>query len=247
MNLGMNSASVMGANPPYIRFELRAVERRKPATEGGSTFYVDTDFALITSHGSKDTVEKVAPEWFEQLKEQVRQGRFPQQWLDAYKAAYSAWKNDQELPVVGTPIKNWPVATAGEVKSLAALGIRAVEDLANANEELISKLGMGGRSLCARAKDWVVSSQGTAPLVSQLDSMRQVNLGLEEQLRLLKATVATLISRLDQREASIADSIHSGAPVSGRALEDRLADARAAAESTGLSDSEAVDEALAEE
>lgn len=243
MSLGLNSSSVMPANPPYIRFEVRAIEKRKPDTEGAAVYYEDTDFALVTSHGSKDTVEKIAKDWFEHLKEQVRQGRFPQQWLDAFKASYTAWKNDQEPPVIGTAIKNWPAASPAEMKMLAGFGIRAVEDLANANEELIHRLGMGGRSLCARAKDWVTSKDNTAPLVLQLDALRQSQRGLEQQLADLRETNKILQAQLNQRAAQPAQA---WAPPE-RPLEDRLLEAQAATERTTMSDSDAVDDALAEE
>jgi hypothetical protein len=232
---GLGFGSVLAVNPPYIRFETRAVARQRPQAEGGGLFYEDVDFALVTSHGSKDTVEKITLEWFTQLKEQIRQGRFPQQWLDAYKAAYAAWKNDQELPVVGTPIKNWPVATPAEMKIIGALGIRAVEDLANANEELISKLGMGGRSLASRAKDWVLTSQGQAPLVAQMDSLRQINMGQQR-------TIDALTQRIGILEARLAQSAQTAPQQSLPPLEDRLSQAQA--KNPGMSDDEAIRDAL---
>ncbi len=194
-----NSSSTMPANPPYITFEKRAIERRKLAEEGGGVYYVDVDFALVTSHGSKDTVEKIAVEWFDYLKDQARQGRFPPQWLDAFKASYKAWKEDQEPPVIGTAISNWPAISPAEAKHCKALGIRAVEDLATANEELLARLGMGGRSLSARAKDWITSKNGTAPLIMQLDASRQVQLGQEEKIRQLTESVKALEMQLTQR------------------------------------------------
>lgn len=243
MSLGMNQGGVLQANPPYIQFETRAVPKQKPAVEGGALYYVDTDYALVTSHGSKDTVEKVAVEWFDFLKDQVRQGRFPQQWLDAFKASYNAWKNDQELPVQGTPIKNWPVASPAEIKHCAALGIRAVEDLATANEELIGRLGMGGRSLCARAKDWVTSKSDTAPLISQLEASRQIQAGQEQQIRTLTERMQVLEMQLAQRP----QIMQPGLGLVGvlPPLEDRLAAARDSA-AEGMSDDEAIAESLQE-
>lgn len=240
MSLGMNQGGVLQANPPYIQFETRAVEKRKTDAEGGASYYVDTDFAMVTSHGSKDTVEKVAVEWFDFLKEQVRQGRFPQQWLDAFKASYNAWKNDQELPVQGTPIKNWPAASPAEIKHCAALGLRAVEDLATANEELIGRLGMGGRSLCNRAKDWVTSKSGTAPLIAQLDSSRQVQAGQEHQIRTLNERLKLLEAQLAARPAAPQEWVGVLPP-----LEDRLAAARDSVPE-GMSDDAALDDALKE-
>ena len=221
IGLGINSSPIgMTANPPYVRFETRAVEKRKLVEEGGQVYSVDIDFALVTSHGSKDTVVKIVVDWFSQLKEEVRQGRFPPQWLETYEASYRAWKNDQELPVAGTALKNWPVATPAEIKNCSNFGIRAVEDLANANEELISRLGMGGRALCNRAKDWVQAGSGDkAALVKQLDSDRHIIIGLQSQIASLTEKVANLSLQL--KSQPMTPHVASMAP-----LENRLQEAR---------------------
>lgn len=233
----------MEANPPYITFEVRAIEKRLPATEGGTVYYEDVDYAIVTAHGGKDTVEKVVKDWFVYLKEQARQGRYPLKWVEAFNLSYKAWKEDKELPVIGTPIKNWPVASPAEIKRLTGLGLRAVEDIATANEELIGRLGMGGRSLCQRAKDWVAAKDGTGPLVQRLDALGQTNIGLEQRINDLMEANMKLAARLDAREAQVAASISSGQPVGD--LEDRLAAARSAADATGLSDDAAIEDALA--
>jgi hypothetical protein len=218
----MNSSAIgMTANPPYIRFETKAVEKRKSAEEGGEVFYVDTVFANITSHGSKDTVVKIADEWFKQLKEDVRQGRFPQQWYDAYIATYAAWKNDQEPPVSGTAIKNWPAASPAEIKHCAAFGVRAVEDLATANEELIGRLGMGGRSLCLRARDWVQGKADQAPLIAQLNALRLEVDGLKLQLSQARDRVRELEAQ--PRQQAVGAYLP---PLPMASLEERLAAAK---------------------
>ena len=158
----MQSVGLLEPRPPYIQFERRAIERRKVEAEGGGVFYVELDFAIVTPAGSKDCIEKVVEEWFPYLREQTRQGRFPQQWLDAYKSSYEAWKSDQEPPINGTSIKACPVFSVGEVKNLLALHVVAVEDLAQANEELLGRLGMGGRSLKQKAIDYLQAKIGRA-------------------------------------------------------------------------------------
>lgn len=244
--LGMNQQSTTQQSPPYVVFETRAIEKRKPDTEGGGVSYVDTDFACITSHGSKDTVEKVVGDWFTNLRNEVRNGRFPQPWLDGYKAEYAAWRSNQEVPITGTAIKNWPVATPAEIKRLNLLGIRAVEDLATANEELIGRLGMGGRSLCQRAKDWVTAKEGTAPLVLQVDSLRQSLKGLENRLEASEKKNAVLEAQLGQSRSMAATSAAAGLPMDIGSLDDRLAEARDAAEAGAMSDDDAITDALKE-
>lgn len=172
--------------PPYIRFEKRALEKRKTLEEGGETYYINRDFAIVTPAGSKETVEKEVDVWFPYLKEQVRQGRFDQRWYDAYTAAYKAWANDQEPPLNGIDIRNWAVASPAEIKMLVALRVLTVEDMAAANEELMMRIGMGARSLKQKALDYLTAKKDIAPLVQQLDAMRHTLAGLESRCSILE-------------------------------------------------------------
>jgi hypothetical protein len=224
--------SILAPRPPYITFERRAVEKRKLIEEGGESFYVDVDFALVTPHGSKDVLEKIVDEWFPRLTEECRQGRFSPTWLNAYKEAYSAWKNDQEPPLNGTSIKMWPAASPAEIKQLVAVRVLTIEDLATANEELLARIGMGSRSLKQRAMDWMAGKTGQAPLIAQLDGMRQQNEALQSRLFALTAQVEGLQMMLNTRPEP-----QQSAPVP-RPLEDRLS------ESQGRRDESDIDAAL---
>lgn len=156
--------------PPYVSFETKTEEDREGYVQGQPPKYKDVDYAYVTPVGSKDRIERNVKEWFTQLQDQVQQGRFEQSWLDAYKATYSAWKTDQEPPLNGTPIKIWPVLSAAQVKSLTALRILVVEDLAEANEETLSRIGMGSRNLKLQAQEWLKaqSKDGLGTLVKRL-------------------------------------------------------------------------------
>lgn len=187
---------VASERPPYVSFETRAVEDRERSTETSLAFK-DVDFALITPMGSKDRVERVASEWFVQLKDQVGQGRFKQEWLSAFRSTYDAWKNDQEPPVDGHPIKNWPMASPAQVKMMSDLRIRAVEDLAAANEHVILRLGMGGRVLVEKAKEWLKSSGDIAPALEELSRLKIQN---EEQ----RTQLTTQASQIKEMQTAIA-------------------------------------------
>lgn len=166
--------------PPYINFERRGVDRRD--AEGKVTMR-DVDFALITPVGSRDVVEKPVTQWLEQAKWQAKSGRIPPDWVKHYQSLYDAWLEGQEAPVNGTSVRNWPAILKHELRRLETAGIKTVEDLAAANEEVIAAIGMGGRSLKQRAEDWVkAQASGMAPLVAQLDSQKQVIEKLEERL-----------------------------------------------------------------
>ena len=157
------------ARPPYVTFEKRAIEQRD--ANGLNIASVDIDIALVTPMGSKDRIERIVSEWFPALQLQVQQGRFQQNWLDAFRAAYEAWRRDEEPPVNGTSIKNWPVLTPAQIKNLTQLRIVTVEDMAEANEETLMRVGMGGRNLKTSAIEWLKTAGGTGPLVERLVAM----------------------------------------------------------------------------
>lgn len=175
--------SFQPALPPHIEFDSRSVEKRKTVEEGGAIYYEMQDVIIVTPSGSKDRIERVWAEYEPYLVRMVKDGHFPRAWLDEYRGSYKEWKETGAVSIKGTPIKNWPVATNGEVLALAQAKIYSVEELAEANESALQRVGMGARSLKQRAQDWVVAQKGTAPLVAQLDAMRQTLARLEEANR----------------------------------------------------------------
>lgn len=231
---------VQEARPPYIRFERRPVERRDVV---GNVTWDDKDYILITPQGSKDVVEKQCDEYFPQLRRQVKDGQFPGSWYEAYTQTYKAWKEDQDPPIFGTSIRNWAAASPAEIKILTALGVVAVEDLAQANEEMIARIGMGGRGLKQRAKDYLEAANGIAPVVQRLEAAVQTIERLEfrmkeqdEELRILRITSA--------KGAQAQAVIDNSGLLSN--LNDRLADAKAVADQSGPSEKELIDDVLNE-
>lgn len=182
--------------PPFVNFEVRAEEDRTASIEQGHFVAVDVDYALITPAGSRDCVERKVSEWFTYLEEQVKGNRFPSAWLDGFKHKYKHWKETQELPVEGTPIKTWNALSPAQCKMLLDLNIRTVEDLAAGNEELISRMGMGGRQLRERAVTWLStakdvgrSSEQLAAAVRRAEDAEARIKQLEEAVGLLKAQI----------------------------------------------------------
>lgn len=192
--------SVIEARPPYVRFEVRAIKRMKSLAEGGDIYFVNQDFALITAHGSKDTVEKEVTEYIERLKKEVRDQRYPQLWLDAFVANYKAWKNDQEPPLNGFDIREWPAASPAEIKMLRELRVLTVEDLAAANEELLNRVGMGARALKTKAEQWLRTKSDIGPVVAEISALKTAVAALQAQLSAAnaRATAAEEAARAAQ-------------------------------------------------
>ena len=163
--------SIAEAKAPFVQFEMRAVEDRAATLANGSYTTKDVAYSIITPAGSKDRYEKEASEWFAGLMQNVREERFPQEWLDLFTRRFEAWKKSEEMPVEGTPIKNWPVLSPSQRANCLAWHILTVEQLAAANEEVITRLGMGGRSLVQQAKDYLQAA-GPGKVTLDLDSLR---------------------------------------------------------------------------
>jgi cell division protein FtsB len=201
------------ARPPYVQFEKRPIEDREATQLHGRYIAKDQDWVLITPAGSRDCVEREVQEWFAQCQRNVDNGQIPKEWLDFWKSSYQSWKSGEDMPVNGTPIKSWPLVSPADVVNLLSAKVMTVEDLAAANEEVIKRLGMGGRALKIAAENYLKASAGPGALASQLTAVQlqndalQKNLdALAEQNRLLKEQVAALspqplISREEKRDA----------------------------------------------
>ena len=186
--------STQEARPPYVTFTTRTEEDREASIEQGRAVVKDVHFALITPHGSKDRVERKVSEWFTVLDEAVAQERMPATWVQAYKSAYQLWKEGKEVPLEGTSIRNWPLLTPAQVENLTSIKILTVEDLAAANEELMGRIGMGGRVLKDKAQAWLMTAGSpgakSAERMAQLEAanrqLAETNAQLAEANEMLK-------------------------------------------------------------
>lgn len=182
--------------PPYVVFEQRAEEDRAKTIEANQMVFKDVDYAIIYRAGSKDSVEKVATEWLEHIEKQSREQppAFPPDWVSAYKQRYKEWKAGQEMTPMGFPIRQWAVLTKAQAENLVLARILTVEDLACATEEMIQKIGLGGRALKEKAVAWLESNKGNKG--EELAALRAENADL-------KAMVGNQGAKIAELEAAI--------------------------------------------
>ena len=129
----------MQERPAYVRFELRAVEDRAASMAAGHYVARDVEYALITPAGGSLVVEKrVTPEL-----------------VARYAEPYQSWKEGQELPTDGTPIREFPPLSPAQVHLCLSLNLRSIEDLANAPETSLQKMGMGSPVLQEKARAYL--------------------------------------------------------------------------------------------
>lgn len=201
--------------PPYVMFEKRAEEDREASIKAGHFVARDVDYVIITPAGSKDRIERVVKDWLAKLEQDVREERFPAEWHQAYLRGYAHWRETQEIPLDGTDIRNWPVLSPAQVKTLQAMNIRTVEALASCTEEAIMRLGMGGRALKQQAMDYLQNAQGPGKITMELANLRaelensKVRMqALEERNRLLEAAAHVAMQAQPAHSESIsADDI----------------------------------------
>lgn len=180
--------------PPYVRFERQVVEDKAASLAAGHYVGKDVDFVLVTPPGSKDEMVSKVDRWFENTERNVRDGRMNPKWLELWREGYARWKNGQEMPLNGTPIRGWGLVSPAQQETLIRLHIMTVEDLSCINDEGTRRIGMGAMELRNKAKNWLQSMKDHGPLVSQVTSLEQQNRILKSQVDTLGAQVAALRS-----------------------------------------------------
>lgn len=178
--------------PAYVRFERRPMEDKAASIREGRYVAKDVDFALVTPPYSKDCVEYKVEQWLINMDRNVRAGRIPEKWADQWKASYNSWKNGQEMPLSGTPIKGWGVLSPAQQQTLIAMNCLTVEDLAGINDEGLRRIGMGAIELRDKAKNWLASMKDHGAVTVQLAAMEQENRNLAATVEALKAQVEAL-------------------------------------------------------
>ncbi len=162
---------------PHIRFETRKEEDRQQSIDAGRIVYKDVDWIIVTPHGARDSNEDRAVEWIDKKANAARQGAFDIELVSQIRKSYEAFKAGKELPVEGTPLAMMPhLFTPAEIANCKMLNIQSLEVLAQANEETIGRLGMGGREIKNRAQEAVklaASGTGDAIKISALEREKE--------------------------------------------------------------------------
>lgn len=207
MNIG-----IAEQRPPYVVFETRSMEDRQASIDAGRIIYKDVDFAIITPQGSKDRIEQVALEWLAKIEKEAAHGRFHPDWPRQYRRAYQDFLEDKDPQVDGTPLKDWPILSPAQIRNFNAINLRSVEDIANANEETIMRMGMGARDLQNRARNYLKVSSGDSKVAENVSRLESENEGLKKRNEELSSQMAQLAQRLAFLEANGGGQIQSPMP-----------------------------------
>ncbi len=172
----------------YVTFEKGEVEDRTETLAKG--FYVPKEviYAVLTPIGSRDLTYREVNTWFKQLEKDAEDERIPYELVSNYRAKYEAWLKNEEIPDEGISIKLWPALSPAERTLLLGMHITTVEKLSDLNEEAILAIGMGGRRMVQRAKDWLKSNDKAAS-VAEVTKLRDENESMKQRMLALETMI----------------------------------------------------------
>jgi len=190
--------------PSVISFHTASVQLFEPdpanagtsrpkQTPDGVPMYKDVDYVTVRQAGGVDSVIFEADHWIKVIiPMEVSGGRMPQPHAEYYKKAYARFKEGQEIPVEGTSIKVWPVATPAQIALLTSLNVRTVEELATLPDDGIRRIGMGGIDLKNKAKAWLAAANDKGKLTEEMAALQKKNGLLESNLQAMQEQIEEL-------------------------------------------------------
>lgn len=200
------SMSIFDKRPPFVRFEEREMGLNPEATkEAGRPIPRVVILALITPHGSKDCVEKVASEWLDQIHSKSLNGEYDPQWVDHFRRQFAEWQKGHELPREGTPVKTWAMATREQITRLIGNGITTVEDLAAFPDSNLAVVGMDGRYLRDLARGWITEAKDKG---TNAKALADANVKIDD----LQTTITRQSERINRLEAKLEARVEDDEP-----------------------------------
>lgn len=184
---------------PFVRFENQVKETKDPE---GHTLYADVTYAYITPAGGKDEVVKLADDWIRELRDKsMVRGPFDSaaneytKWYEGFSEMLKRFRAGQEMLTTGTPLRASMAFTKAEIAQCEAVKIFSIEDLSVANEEALSRMGMGGRNLKTKAQKLLESKDGDK-LAQENEALRVKLADLESKVeKMLAAGIAEPVAR----------------------------------------------------
>lgn len=180
-----------------VRFEWKPVELKALTQLEGIPKFENRLFCEQRIPGSKDQPGEVEV----RFKTNIRGQKVPDPEnliVRRYPAELKRFLETGEAPREGVPLEQWARLTKERVAVCHYLDIRTIEELAgcDGNEEVIRKLGPGGRELIKQADAYLRSQNDTA-VAEKLAAEKQQ---LLDQVTMMQKQMIELAERLDAKE-----------------------------------------------
>lgn len=180
-------SQVNDVRPPYVEFQMRAVEDRSESLKQGRYMTKDVPFIILVPHGSegKQRIEQEYEVWLQKIKPMTGPkggsydghyevaSRFNPDWVQKIETQFRLWKEGEQFEVEGTHLRNWPAISPAQLKNCLDMHLLTAEQLANAADDTVERLGMGGYTLRQRARDWLAAQGGgSAKTAIEMENLR---------------------------------------------------------------------------
>jgi hypothetical protein len=156
----------------YVEFGMFPIQNKVKTVEEGRPIFDEVPFVKIMIPGDKDNIVH------RKVKATDKQ-RWPRQW--------QAFENQQEQPLEGTPLVEWPGISRSQCEELAHFGIKTVEQLAQMADSNTQKF-MGLVGLKHRAVEYLEASKSAAPF----QQLQAENDHLRNEIEAMKDQIAQL-------------------------------------------------------
>ncbi len=166
----------------FVEWEMRAVEDKEATEREGRIVYHDEEWGNIHKKGE---LGHVIPYKVKDLKKNTVL------WPHVSNS-YEAWKAGRDAPVEGTPLKEWPLLTAAQLRNCIGMNVLSVEDLANLADGALRFIGGEAVALRQKARNWLNASADAGKAAAQITRLEAENESLHEQLRALTEAVEAL-------------------------------------------------------
>ncbi|MGG2046773.1 hypothetical protein [Burkholderia gladioli] len=198
------SLGIQQATRPHIRFESRPEEDRNASIEAGHKVYRDVNWVIITPVGGRDVVENQAEMWLRTIRDRADVGQYDAEWVDHFNKMYRLYKEGQELPEDGTPLRMCATLfSPAEIQNCLGAGIRTLEQLAGANEEAMGRMHMMGRALKMRAQEAIRLGEAGGDAM-KLEALTLENEALKRKVSDQDGKIAALTEIVNDMRSSAA-------------------------------------------
>lgn len=168
-----------GDDKLLVRFYSDILPDEEKSVAEGRRCFRDAEFVQIMVPGNKNNIT-------------IREAR-PED-KERFAKHYAAFKRGEDQQVSGYPLKEWPLVTRAMVEELKYLGFVTVEQIAEVNDSVASKIP-GMRQMQQRAQNWLQAQKSAAPMEK-----------LQNELQARDEAIAALQAQMEEMQKALAAS-----------------------------------------
>lgn len=158
-------------NQPLIRFYNDAFEDKNKSEKEGRPVFRDVEMVELRfpADRNRSGIFRAAATCIDPRT----QKRIT--YMERFNEQYKRFKSDQPQMVTGTPIKEAPFLTEAQRRSMKALDVYTIEQLAGLSGTQLKNLGVGGGELQQKAIAYIENARGTADVVAMAAEIERLN------------------------------------------------------------------------